>query len=49
MSTDKLHYEPGETVLIKGTGFKPNEHVTLQVRHHDLRALKSVLPTIRGM
>ncbi|HET7113714.1 MAG TPA: hypothetical protein VFI57_08725, partial [Pyrinomonadaceae bacterium] len=37
MSTDKLHYEPGETVLIKGSGFKPNEQVTLQVRHHDLR------------
>src|SRR5688572_11513635 len=37
VSTDKLHYEPGETVLIKGSGFQPNEQVTLQVRHHDRR------------
>ncbi|MCA1576138.1 MAG: hypothetical protein LC794_02085, partial [Acidobacteria bacterium] len=37
VSTDKLHYEPGETVLIKGSGFRPNERVTLQVRHHDRR------------
>jgi Prealbumin-like fold domain len=37
VSTDKLHYEPGETVLIKGAGFRLNERVTLQVRHHDRR------------
>ena len=37
VSTDKLHYEPGETVLIKGSGFKPNEKVVLQIRHHDRR------------
>src|SRR5215213_1281441 len=37
VSTDKLHYEPGETVLIKGSGFRPSEGVTLQVRHHDRR------------
>src|SRR5688572_19061302 len=37
VSTNKLHYEPGETVLIKGSGFQPNEQVTLQVRHHDRR------------
>src|SRR5829696_95200 len=37
VSTDKLHYEPGETVLIKGSSFRPNERVTLQVRHHDRR------------
>src|SRR5215213_2420111 len=37
VSTDKLHYEPGETVLIKGSGFQPSERVTLQVRHHDRR------------
>ena len=37
VSTDKLHYEPGETVLIKGSGFRPSERVTLQVRHHDRR------------
>src|SRR5829696_8779249 len=35
--TDKLHYEPGETVLIKGSGFSPDERVVLQVRHHDRR------------
>src|SRR4051812_14640907 len=35
VSTDKLHYEPGQTVLIKGAGFQANEQVTLQVRHHD--------------
>jgi hypothetical protein len=37
VSTDKLHYQPGETVLISGSGFRPNERVTLQVRHHDQR------------
>jgi hypothetical protein len=37
VSTDKLHYEPGETVLITGSGFSANERVTLQVRHHDRR------------
>src|SRR5215213_8552424 len=37
VSTDKLHYEPGETVLIKGSGFSPDERVILQVRHHDRR------------
>jgi hypothetical protein len=37
VATDKLHYEPGETVLISGSGFRPNERVTLQVRHHDQR------------
>ncbi len=37
VSTDKLHYEPGETVLIKGSGFLANEQVTLQVRHHRTR------------
>jgi hypothetical protein len=37
VATDKLAYQPGETVLITGAGFSPNERVTLQVRHHDLR------------
>ncbi|HKY27357.1 MAG TPA: hypothetical protein VJM12_05360, partial [Pyrinomonadaceae bacterium] len=37
VSTDKLHYEPGETVQISGSGFQPHERVTLQVRHHDRR------------
>ena len=37
VSTDKLHYEPGETVKITGSGFRPGERVTLQVRHHDRR------------
>ncbi len=37
VSTDKLHYEPGETVNISGSGFRPHERVTLQVRHHDQR------------
>jgi Prealbumin-like fold domain len=37
VSTDKLHYEPGETVRITGSGFSANERVTLQVRHHDRR------------
>ena len=37
VSTDKLHYEPGETVKITGSGFRPGERVILQVRHHDRR------------
>jgi hypothetical protein len=37
VSTDKLHYEAGETVLITGSGFRANERVTLQIRHHDRR------------
>src|SRR5689334_2130078 len=37
VATDKLAYQPGETVLIRGAGFSPNERVTLQVRHHDMR------------
>src|SRR5215203_1805561 len=37
VSTDKLHYEPGETVSITGAGFRENERVILQVRHHDRR------------
>jgi len=38
VSTDKLHYEPGDTVLISGSGFRPNERVVLQVKYHDQRA-----------
>src|SRR5438034_71366 len=31
--TEKLDYAAGETALISGTGFVPNEIVTLQVQH----------------
>src|SRR5690242_13505176 len=37
VATDKLAYQPGDTVFITGAGFSPNERVTLQIRHHDLR------------
>src|SRR5215471_12132142 len=33
--TDKEDYAPGETVLIIGSGFLPQEFVTLQVLHAD--------------
>jgi hypothetical protein len=33
--TDKPNYQPGETVLIFGSGFSPNELITLQVVHLD--------------
>ncbi|HEU4870475.1 MAG TPA: hypothetical protein VFT08_06470 [Pyrinomonadaceae bacterium] len=33
VNTDKLDYQPGETALISGAGFWPNETVTLQVTH----------------
>ena len=33
--TDKPNYQPGETALITGSGFWPNEVVTLQVVHID--------------
>ena len=33
VETDKYDYKPGDTVLIRGEGFLPNEQVTLQVLH----------------
>src|SRR6476619_5489495 len=33
VSTDKLDYPPGSEVIITGSGFQPNETVTLQVLH----------------
>src|SRR5690349_2184134 len=33
--TDKRNYQPGETALIFGSGFWPNELITLQVVHVD--------------
>jgi len=30
IQTDKIDYQPGETVIIAGSGFRPNEQVTLQ-------------------
>ncbi len=33
VGTDKYDYRPGETVVITGEGFQPNEPVTLQVVH----------------
>ena len=33
--TDKPNYQPGETALIYGSGFSPNEVITLQVIHSD--------------
>src|SRR5215813_12488538 len=33
--TDKPNYQPGETAIITGSGFWPNEVVTLQVVHTD--------------
>src|SRR6185503_12623092 len=35
VSTDKPDYSPGQTVIITGSGFWPNEIVTLQVVHID--------------
>jgi hypothetical protein len=35
VSTDKPDYRPGETAIITGSGFWPNEIVTLQVVHID--------------
>ncbi len=35
VTTDKLDYQPGEIVLISGSGFWPNEIVTLLVEHTD--------------
>ena len=35
VTTDKLDYQPGEFVLITGSGFWPNEVVTLEVDHAD--------------
>lgn len=37
VSTDKLGYPAGATVTINGSGFHPNESVTLQVLHTDGR------------
>ena len=35
IKTDLLDYPPGSTAIITGTGFQPNETVTLQVLHVD--------------
>ncbi|HEX3385903.1 MAG TPA: hypothetical protein VHS53_11975, partial [Mucilaginibacter sp.] len=35
VQTDKSDYPPGSTVTITGSGFAPNEQVTLQVLHTD--------------
>src|SRR2546421_4162745 len=35
ISTDKSDYAPGEAVQITGTGWYPNQTVTLQVVHSD--------------
>src|SRR5579872_4173635 len=35
VKTDQLDYPPGSTVYITGSGFAPNEQVTLQVLHTD--------------
>src|SRR6266571_1033074 len=35
VQTDKPDYSPGSTVYITGSGFTPNETVTLQVIHVD--------------
>ncbi|MGH9785784.1 MAG: hypothetical protein ACRD88_16550, partial [Terriglobia bacterium] len=33
VETDRYDYQPGDSVLIRGAGFLPNEQVTLQVLH----------------
>jgi Prealbumin-like fold domain len=33
--TDKPNYQPGETAVITGSGFSPNEIITLQIIHID--------------
>jgi hypothetical protein len=37
IGTDKFDYQPGETVLITGSGFQPGELVNLEVNHLDHR------------
>jgi len=36
ITTDQTDYPPGSTVYITGSGFQPNETVTLQVLHYDV-------------
>lgn len=35
LTSDKIDYQPGETATLTGTGFQPEEVVTLQVLHAD--------------
>ncbi|CAN5738273.1 hypothetical protein BH10BAC2_BH10BAC2_35130 [soil metagenome] len=39
ISTDQLDYPPGSTAIITGSGFQPNETVTLQVKHDEADSL----------
>ena len=44
ITTDKLDYPPGSTVIISGTGFQANETVQLQVLHIDANGNNSTEP-----